>query len=132
MQQYFTRRSLPVGRAHLSTLANGAARRPRGCSWVNRTVGTISRLTKRFTVGKCRETLRTVSEEQGLPLRGLQLWSETRFSAHAATVLENFCANMRVIAGAMGALLDSPSTKEDLVQELIADLRLLTGGLLQK
>ena len=116
--------------AHLMDLADGAARKEVACTWVNDTVETISRITRRFTLGQNRERLRKTSERLKLPFRGLQLWSETRFSPHAANVLENFGENMRIIAAAMGDMIDAPSTRSvaAIVEDLKNDLRLLTGN----
>lgn len=113
--------------SHLSNLADGATRQQAECAWVDATVEVISRITKRFAMGKARERLRTISEQNDSPLRGLQLWSETRFAPHAASVLNNFLDNMRAMAAAMGEMLDAPSTKTSAIPDLEADLRLLTG-----
>ena len=116
-------------RTHLLDLGDGEARRAPGCSWVNRTVDDISRITKRFAVGKSRELLRKTSEEQNLPLRGLQLWSETSLVPHTATVLTNFSESMHTYAAAMKQLMEAPSTKDSVKDKLQADLHLLTGAL---
>ena len=113
--------------AHLLDLADGSARAEPGCSWVGQTVEAVTRITKRYTMGKGHEVLRTASEEKGLPMRGLQLWSETRFSPYAARVLTNFIANIPVLAVALKEQLDSAATKGSLIAELTSDLRLLTG-----
>ena len=113
--------------AHLLDLADGSARAEPGCAWVKETVEAITRITKRFSIGKGRETLRTAGEEQGLPVRGLQLWSETRFSPYAARVLKNFIANIPILAAALKEQIDSASGKPSHTTELTSDLRLLTG-----
>ena len=117
--------------AHLLDLADSSARAEPNCAWVNDTIDAVTRITKRFSISnKNREILRSVSEELGLPLRGLQLWSETRFSPYAAVVLQAFVTNMPALAAGLDRLADSLRKKATVVDQMLADLRLLKGKLL--
>ena len=117
--------------AHLLDLADSSARAEPNCAWVNDTIDAVTRITKRFSISsKNREILRSVSEELGLPLRGLQLWSETRFSPYAAVVLQAFVTNMPALAAGLDRLADSSREKATVVDQMLADLRLLKGKLL--
>ena len=113
--------------AHLD-LADSSARGDRSCAWVNETIETVTRIITRFSTStKNRERLTSISKERSLPLKGLKLWSDTRFSPYAASVLEAFVVNMPVLAAGLDQLADSPREKSSVVKEMEEELRLLKG-----
>ena len=113
--------------AHLLNLADVSARAEAGCAWVQETVDAVTRITKRCSFGKSRQTLQDISEEESHPLRGLQLWSETRFAPYAGHVLECFVTNMPAMSAALAKQLDSRAAGNNLLEDMRLDLRLLTG-----
>ena len=78
--------------AHLMQLAEGSARSE--AAWVRETIEHVTTITKIFRYGSGLEQLRAEATERGLRMRSPQLWSETRFAPHAASVLEAFQANL--------------------------------------
>ncbi|XP_043231410.1 uncharacterized protein LOC122386354 isoform X2 [Amphibalanus amphitrite] len=87
--------------AHLLDLAESSARRELSSKWVDDVVDAISRVVKRFSYGKGREVFIAAGKRMGIETRGLLLWSETRFSPHAANVIEAFVTNLPVLAVAL-------------------------------
>ena len=117
--------------AHLVDLGESSARREVSCLWVQNVIDSISRVVKRFSYGKGQEMFRTASSRMGVETRGLLLWSETRFSPYAASVIEAFMTNIPVLVSALeDQLAESSSTSGRSAQsaEQRKDLQLLKGN----
>ena len=76
-------------------LADSDARKV--CQWVQEMTKVITEISKRFMFGKGLEELLDMGKKMGVKARRLKLWSETRFVPQAATVLQAFLHNWRVI-----------------------------------
>lgn len=112
--------------AHLMELADTSARRQPDSAWVNDTVEIITRVHKRFRTGAGLEELLEEGKARGVTVRTPQLWSETRFAPHAATVLEAFQVNMPVMADIMERQVTWCKSRA-VAEELERDLRILRG-----
>ena len=112
--------------AHLMNLADVDARNATSCKWVNQTVASITRITKRFTLGAGLERLLDAGNDLGCRVLRPRLWSETRFAPYAADVLKTFMTNVPAMTHALRQQITA-ETRRNVISELQEDLRTLKG-----
>ena len=110
--------------AHLMNLADLDARSATSCRWVNETVGSITRVTKRFSLGGGLERLLDAGSEIGCRVLRPRLWSETRFAPYAADVLRTFATNISTMIHALQQHVKN-ETRRNVISELLEELKLL-------
>ena len=112
--------------AHLLNLADQDARNATSCKWVDETLGTITRITKRFSLGAGLERLLDAESDLGCRVLKPRLWSETRFAPYAADVLNTFTTNVPAMRHAVQQQLET-ETRRNLINELSQDQKALSS-----
>ena len=74
--------------------------------------------------GKGLEELADMGKKMGVNPRRLKLWSGTKFAPHAATVLQAFLYNWKLMVAALGERLRT-KTRSEYAEEILPDLRKL-------
>ena len=107
-------------------LADMDARKESECVWVEQTIETMQKISKRFTHGKGLDELLDASCKGDESVLRPKVWTETWFSAHAAKVMKVFRNNI----SSMIQVLDDRSKEETSLAaraELQQELRYLKG-----
>ena len=93
-------------------------------SWVHETVGSITRLSKRLSLGAGLQRLLDTGSDIGCRVLRPRLWSVTRFAPYAADVLRTFSTNVPAMTHALQQQIES-ETRRSVSGELLDELKLL-------